>query len=307
MNQLNKKDLIQLLEKIALYLELKGENPFRISAYRKAAQSLEIDERALSEIEDFTKIKGIGKGTAEIISEYLATGKSTLLLELKADVPEGLIPLLELPGLGGKKLARLYQELNITDQESLRIACETNKVSALKGFGKKTEENILQAIEETGTRPERLPIDFMLPLAKKIEAYLETIEAIQRYSIAGSIRRMRETIKDLDFIIATNQPKDVREALLNIDGVKQVIAQGDTKVSVVLSDQYDVSIDFRLVTEDQFATTLHHFTGSKDHNVALRQRAKEQGEKISEYGVEDLSTGKVTTSNQKRPFSNILD
>lgn len=302
MNQLNKKDLIQLLEKIALYLELKGENPFRISAYRKAAQSLEIDERALSEIEDFTKIKGIGKGTAEIIDEYLNTGESALLVELKADVPTGLIPLIDLPGLGGKRVARLYQELNITDLESLRIACEANKVSTLKGFGKKTEENILQAIEEAGTRPERLPIDFMLPLAKKIEAYLETIEAIQRYSIAGSIRRMRETIKDLDFIIATNQPKDVREALLNIEGVKQVIAQGDTKVSVILGDQYDVSVDFRLVTEDQFATTLHHFTGSKDHNIALRQRAKEQGEKISEYGVENLSTGKMTTFESEEAF-----
>lgn len=302
MNQLNKKDLIQLLEKIALYLELKGENPFRISAYRKAAQSLEIDERALSEIEDFTKIKGIGKGTAEIIDEYLNTGESALLVELKADVPTGLISLIDLPGLGGKRVARLYQELNITDLESLRIACEANKVSTLKGFGKKTEENILQAIEEAGTRPERLPIDFMLPLAKKIEAYLETIEAIQRYSIAGSIRRMRETIKDLDFIIATNQPKDVREALLNIEGVKQVIAQGDTKVSVILGDQYDVSVDFRLVTEDQFATTLHHFTGSKDHNIALRQRAKEQGEKISEYGVENLSTGKMTTFESEEAF-----
>src|SRR5699024_12707715 len=112
-NQLNKKDLVQLLEKIALYLELKGENPFRISAYRKAAQSLEIDERALSEIDDFTKIKGIGKGTAEIISEYINTGKSTLLSEIEADVPNGLIPLLDLPGLGGNRLDRLYQEHNI--------------------------------------------------------------------------------------------------------------------------------------------------------------------------------------------------
>lgn len=301
-NQLNKKDLVQLLEKIALYLELKGENPFRISAYRKAAQSLEIDERALSEIDDFTKIKGIGKGTAEIISEYINTGKSTLLSEIEADVPNGLIPLLDLPGLGGKRLARLYQELNITDQESLRIACEGHQVSALKGFGKKTEENILQAIQEAGNRPERLPIDFMLPLAKKIEAYLETINAIQNYSIAGSVRRMRESIKDLDFIIATDQPKKVREALLNMEAVKQVISQGDTKVSVVLSDQYDVSVDFRLVTADQFATTLHHFTGSKDHNVALRQRAKEQGEKISEYGVEDLATGKVTTFESEAAF-----
>ena len=302
MNPLNKKDLIQLLEEIALYLELKGENPFRISAYRKAAQALELDERSLSEIEDFSQIKGIGKGTQELINEFIESGQSSLLSELKAEVPSGLIPLLRLPGLGGKKLARLYQELNITDQASLLKACEAGEVSSLKGFGKKTEANILQAIKESGTRPERLPIDYMLSLARKIENYLETIKEIEKFSIAGSIRRMRETIKDLDFIIATDQPESVKASLLNMEAIKQVISQGDTKVSVTLADQYDVAVDFRLVTADQFATTLHHFTGSKDHNVAMRQRAKEQGEKISEYGVEDLSTGKVTTFKSEADF-----
>src|SRR5699024_703366 len=155
---MNKKDIIQLLEQIALYLELKGENPFRISAYRKAAQALEVDERSLSEIDDLTKIKGIGKGTAGVITEYIETGASQMLIELEKEVPKGLIPLLDLPGLGGKKLARLYQELDIVDLESLKQACETNQVSSLKGFGKKTEVNILKAIEEAGTRPERLPL-----------------------------------------------------------------------------------------------------------------------------------------------------
>lgn len=304
MKQVNKKDVIQLLEQIAIYLELKGENPFRISAYRKAAQALEIDERALSEIDDFTQIKGIGKGTAKTISEYIKQGVSTTLTELEADVPKGLIPLLELPGLGGKKLARLYQELNIVDQESLKRACEAGEVSALKGFGKKTEQNILKAIVEAGSRPDRLPIDDMLQLAKKLETYLDKIDEIERFSIAGSMRRMRETIKDLDFIIATNQPGIVKESLLNIPDLKEVISAGDTKVSIVLSDKYDVSVDFRIVTDQQFPTTLHHFTGSKDHNVAMRQRAKEQGEKISEYGVESLDTGEIKTFETEEAFFN---
>lgn len=304
MKQVNKKDVIQLLEQIAIYLELKGENPFRISAYRKAAQALEIDERALSEIDDFTQIKGIGKGTAKTISEYIKQGVSTTLTELEADVPKGLIPLLELPGLGGKKLARLYQELNIVDQESLKRACEAGEVSALKGFGKKTEQNILKAIVEAGSRPDRLPIDDMLQLAKKLETYLDKIDEIERFSIAGSMRRMRETIKDLDFIIATNQPRIVKEILLNIPDLKEVISAGDTKVSIVLSDKYDVSVDFRIVTDQQFPTTLHHFTGSKDHNVAMRQRAKEQGERISEYGVESLDTGEIKTFETEEAFFN---
>lgn len=302
MNQVNKKDIIQLLEQIAIYLELKGENPFRISAYRKAAQALEIDERALSEIDDFTKIKGIGKGTAEIIDQYIQDGVSNILQELEADVPKGLIPLLDLPSLGGKKLAQLYQELGVVDQASLKKACETGEVSALKGFGKKTEENILKAITEAGVRPERLPIDDMLPLAKKIETYLETIAGIQRFSIAGSMRRMREMIKDLDFIIATEQPERVKAALLNIPEIKEVISAGETKISIVLTDKYDVSVDFRIVTDQQFPTTLHHFTGSKDHNVAIRKRAKQQGEKISEYGVEQLESGKVTTFETEAAF-----
>src|SRR5690625_248746 len=302
MLQVNKKDLIQLLEKIALYLELKGENPFRISAYRKAAQALETDERALSEIDKLTAIKGIGKGTGDIMTEYIEKGTSTVLAELEEEIPKGLIPLLDLPGLGGKKLSRLYHELNIVDLASLKEACEAEQVSGLKGFGKKTEQNILKAIEEAGTRPERLPIDDMLTLAKKIEIYLESIEEIDRFSLAGSTRRLRETIRDLDFIISTDQPEKVKEQLFKMENIKDVISDGDTKVSVVVADKFDISIDFRIVTDQQFPTTLHHFTGSKEHNVALRQRAKEQGKKISEYGVEDLDSGKIITFKSESDF-----
>lgn len=299
---MNKKDIINLLEKIALFLELKGENPFKISAYRKAAQALERDERSLNEITDFTKIKGIGKGTNAVIEEFVQTNQSTTLIELENEVPEGLFTLLDIPGLGGKKIAKLYQELGITDQASLQEKCKNGEVEALAGFGKKTVENILSAIENHGGRPERLPIAVMLPIASQIEAYLSSIPSIQKYSRAGSLRRMRETIKDIDFIIATEEPAIVRESLLKMDQIKHIIAQGDTKISVTVEAEYDVNIDFRLVTSTEYATTLHHFTGSKEHNVALRQLAKQRGEKISEYGVEVVATNELLTFDTESDF-----
>lgn len=300
--EINKKDIIQLLERIGLYLEIKGENPFKISAYRKAAQALERDERSLNEMTDFTKIKGIGKGTNTVIQEYIETGTSDTLTELEKEVPKGLLSLLNLPGLGGKRIAKLYNELEIIDIPSLKTACENGMVEQLSGFGKKTSENILNAIEEEENRPNRLSIAIMLPIAEAIEAHLETILEIDKYSQAGSLRRRLETIGDIDFIIATKQKTLVREQLLKIDGIKDIIAQGDTKVSVTIEDKYDVNVDFRLIDPAEFTTTLHHFTGSKDHNIGMRQLAKQKSEKINEYGVTDDETETVRTFPSEEAF-----
>ena len=298
----NKKDIVQLLESIAVYMELKGENSFKISAFRKAAQALELSQLTLEEITDVTSLPGIGKGTAAVIEEYRMEGKSTVLNELQESVPKGLIPLLQLPGLGGKKIAKLYKELGIESADDLEAACRTHKIQGLAGFGKKTEDNILAALANAGGRPDRLPLSFMLPIAERIEEVLSKMEYVLKYSRAGSLRRMRETIKDLDFIIATENPLEVKEQLLKIDHVKEVIAAGDTKVSIILDLDYDVSVDFRLVKLSEFATTLHHFTGSKDHNVRMRQLAKARGEKISEYGVEKSETGEVLTFSSEAEF-----
>ncbi|WP_449538391.1 DNA polymerase/3'-5' exonuclease PolX [Ferdinandcohnia sp. Marseille-Q9671] len=299
---MNKKDVIRLLETIAVYMELKGDNPFKISAFRKAAAALENDDRSLTTIDDFTTLAGIGKGTAAVIKEYIETEDSNVLKELKEQVPEGLIPLLNLPGLGGKKIAKLYKELGIEDMEMLKQACLNEKIQILAGFGKKSEEKILASIEEYGKRPDRLPIALMLALADDIEKELRTMDGVITYSRAGSLRRMRETIKDLDFIIATNEPEKVREQLLQLNGINGIIASGDTKVSVQISYHYDISVDFRLVKPHEFATTLHHFTGSKEHNVRMRQLAKDRGEKISEYGVENVETGEIQTFETEEQF-----
>ncbi|WNF35987.1 DNA polymerase/3'-5' exonuclease PolX [Bacillaceae bacterium IKA-2] len=302
---MNKKQIIGELEMIAIYMEIKGENSFKVSAYRKAAQSLESDERTLAEINDVSKLKGIGKATATVIEELISSGKSSLLEELKAEMPEGLIPLLKLPGLGGKKIGKLYQELDVIDVTTLKQACLAGKVQALAGFGKKTEEKIVAAIEEFGKQPERLPIAQVLPIAKKIEAILAKLVGISQFSRAGSLRRYRETVKDLDYIIASSDPEIVREQLLNFENIGEVIASGETKVSIQLElDEVRMSVDFRIVKEAEFATALHHFTGSKDHNVQLRQIAKERGEKISEYGVENIETGEITTFDSEEQFFN---
>ncbi|MBB5172686.1 DNA polymerase/3'-5' exonuclease PolX [Texcoconibacillus texcoconensis] len=303
---MNKKEIIKVLEQIAVYMEIKGENAFRVSAYRKAAQALEQDERSLRDIDDVSKLNGIGKGTAAIINELIETGESSVLNELKEEIPEGLIPLLKLPGLGGKKLGKLYQELGVKDRETLKEACESNRIQELAGFGKKSEEKILHALEEANTRPERLPIATVEKAAQFLKDRLASLEDVRRFELAGSYRRARETVKDLDFIVSTDAPASVRESLLNMGEIGEIIGQGDTKLSftVIIDDDFPLSVDVRLVEDEAFATTLHHFTGSKDHNVLMRQLAKDQGEKISEYGVENVETGEVKTFEDETAFFN---
>ncbi|PTK30266.1 DNA polymerase/3'-5' exonuclease PolX [Staphylococcus hominis] len=284
---MTKKDVIQLLEKIAIYMELNGENTFKVSAYRKAAQSLEIDERSLDEIKDITELKGIGKGVGEVISEYRETGTSSTLKELQRLVPEGLISLMKIQGLGSKKIAKLYKELNIIDKESLQEACEAGKVSELSGFAKKTEQNILEAVKALGAKKDHYPIDLMRHLNKDIMTYLEQLEEVEHYSEAGSFRRYKEVSKDLDYIISTRHPLHVQQQLLNIPNKVKEVAVGETKVSLELEyDDETIGVDFRLVEPKAFYHTLQHFTGSKDHNIRIRQLAKAQNEKVSEYGIE---------------------
>lgn len=280
------QDAIRHLERISVYLEVKGENPFKINAFRKAASLLEAAELDFMAIEDFTAMKGIGKGTATVLEEFRDTGTSTALTELEQQVPEGLIALLKIPGLGGKKLAKLH-EVGVIDADSFAEKLADGTVEAMPGFGKKTVEKYSKALETFETRPERLPYGVMRKSVSELERTLAGIDQIIRFEVGGSFRRAEETCKDLDFIISTEHPKEVKAQLLEIEQIDEIIAAGETKVSIVLKrDDAYIAVDFRLVDDLAFASTLHHFTGSKDHNVRMRQLAKEQGESISEYGVE---------------------
>jgi DNA polymerase (family 10) len=298
---MNKKTIIRTFEKIALYMELLGENPFKVGAFRKAASVLELDPRSLSEMDDILKLKGIGKGTGAVIIDLMEKGESDLLKELEAEVPKGLIPLLKVPGLGGKRIAKLREAIGIDSVESLRIACESNKVSVLPGFGKKTEEKILHELQQLGTRKGKLPVWQVESIVKAIEEELSSIKQISRFSVAGSFRRAEEQSSDVDFIIVTDEPATVRDKLLEVLPIEETVAAGDSKLSVVLDMADLVDADFRFVNEEQFATALHHFTGSKNHNVKMRQLAKSKGMKISEYGVE-MEDGSIKTFESEADF-----
>lgn len=300
---LTKKDIVKMLETIAIYMEIKGENPFKVSAYRKASQSLETDERTLNEIEDVTSLKGIGKGVGDVINEYIDNGTQSYLDELKQEIPEGLIPLLKIPGLGSKKIAKLYKELDIKNKEDLIKACENNQVSELPGFAKKTEQKLLEEAKVLGQRPEKYSINTMIKAYEVINQFLDNIEDINQYQVAGSFRRMKEMSKDLDYIISTEEPTNVQQALLEFPDIKEQIAVGQTKVSLDLQIEDDViGVDFRLIQPEAFYHTLQHFTGSKDHNIKIRQLAKQKNEKVSEYGIEEANGNIITYQSEKEIY-----
>lgn len=300
---MTKKDIIILLEDIATYMELSLENPFKVSAYRKAAQSLETDPRTLSEIDKFIDIKGIGKGVNEVIVEYVDSGESGVLKELKESVPQGLVQMLKIPTLGPKKIARIYKELQIDTLEGLKTACEKEEVSKLAGFGKKTEENISKAIDDILIRPERYAINQVLRFREIVESYLESSEHVVRFDVAGSARRMKETSRDIDYILIAADVDAFTEDITAREFVKETVASGGKKLSIIMeNDLRDINVDFRFVTEEEYYTTLHHFTGSKEHNVKMRQIAKSRKEKISEYGVE--SNGEIITFDSEKEFYN---
>jgi len=298
---LNKKTIIRTLEKIALYMELLGENHFKVSAFRKAANVLELDSRSLTEMDDILSLKGIGKGTGAVITDLLEKGESDLLIELEETVPKGLVPLLKIPGLGGKRIAKLREAIGVDSVESLQAACIAGEVSKVPGFGKKTEENILSEIEILGTRQGKFPIWQMEKFVTFVEQELLLIPEITHFSVAGSYRRTEEESSDVDFIIVTDEPAIVRGKLLSSLPLLATIAAGDSKLSVTLDLDEAIDADFRFVKAEQFASAIHHFTGSKDHNVKMRQLAKSRGMKISEYGVEN-EDGSITTFETEKQF-----
>lgn len=282
-------------------MELLGENHFKIAAFRKAANVLELDPRSLAEMDDILSLKGIGKGTGAVITDLLEKGSSDLLTELEETVPKGLIPILKIPGLGGKRIAKLHEALGIDSIERLKEACENNEVSQIPGFGKKTESNILGAIEALETRSDKFPIWKVEQNVSLIEEVLGNIEEVTRFSVAGSYCRTEEESSDVDFIIVTENPTQVRAQLMEKLPVLETIAAGDSKLSITLDVEDPIDADFRFVKDEQFATAIHHFTGSKDHNVKMRQLAKSKGWKISEYGVED-EHGQMHTFDTEEAF-----
>lgn len=286
--KMNKHEVAGILEEIGILLELKGENPFKARAYTHAARTIEtldVDLERLVREKRLGEIKGIGEALSEKITELVTKGRLPYYEDLKKSVPEGLLQMLTIPGLGPKKIQALYSKLKISNIQALEQACRENRLLKLEGFGEKTENNILQGIEFVRKNQERHRYDEVYAQAQVILKKFENHPGIIRQSLAGSLRRHKELIKDIDLLVSA-KPKDVSKlmdafaALLEVD---RIIAKGETKTSVLLKS--GIHVDLRVVEDSEFPYALHHFTGSAEHNTAMRSRAKKMGFKLNEYGL----------------------
>ena len=283
---MNKADIVDVLEDIAVLLELKGENPFKIRAYSTGARVLETMEADLGELieaGELSGVKGIGSALVEKIETLHATGELAYYTELRGSVAPGLIAMLDIPGLGGKKVKKLHDALAVESIAALKAACESGEVEALKGFGKKSAEKILTGIANRAAYAKRHHWWTAREVAQPILEGLRGLPQTERAEVAGSLRRLRETVGDLDFIVASADPQPVMDWFVTQPAVAEVTAHGATKSSVRFEG--GLQADLRVVPAEQFAFALHHFTGSKDHNVAMRQRALARGYSLSEWGL----------------------
>ncbi len=283
----NNLDVARLFGEIADLLEIKQESTFRINAYRKAARALESlgeDVSAIAGRGELKKIGGIGASLAEKIEEYLKTGRIAYSDELRAELPPGLSELMTIPEVGPKTALLLYQRLGIASVDALEEAARAGKIRELPRMGAKTEQNILAGIARRRQRGARAPLGAVLPHAHAVVEALRRLPGVRTLSLAGSIRRMRDTIADIDIVVATRAPDAVMDAFVTLPQAAEVLSKGGTRSSIVLRGA-GVQCDVRTVEPDSFGAALQYFTGSKDHNVRLRELGVRHGLRINEYGV----------------------
>jgi DNA polymerase (family 10) len=290
---MDKESVSQILSEIGTLLELQGENPFRCQAYHNAARAIGQLEENLAEVvatRRLGEIHGIGQTLQEKITTLVQTGSLPFYEELRQRTPPGLLEMLRLPGLGPKKVKALYDQLGVDSIAKLRKACQDGQVAKLKGFGSKTQQKILDGIEFYGKTTERVRLDQALELALPLVEELRRCPGVIRIELCGSLRRRKETIKDIDILISSHDPRPIMDRFVTLPRVIQVVAHGDTKSSVILASGGGpaprgvvLNADLRVVRDDQFPFALHYFTGSKEHNVALRARAQQHGLKLNEY------------------------
>lgn len=275
----------RILSEIGTFLELLGENMFKVRAYENAARAVDTCAGRIADMDEkqLQEIPGIGKAIAEKIHEYCATGRSQYYEDLKAKIPAGLVEMLRIPGLGPKRVRVLHEKLNIDTMAQLEESCRQGRLAALDGFGEKSQAKILDGIKLQSSFQGQYLMADVLPLAEMLVAHLKKCGAVQRVEIAGSLRRRKKIVKDLDILVSSKHPDEVAAWFLKADGVTDVIGSGGTKTSVRIAGK--TQADLRIVADDEFTYALHHFTGSKAHNIAMRSLAKDRGLKISEYGV----------------------
>jgi DNA polymerase (family 10) len=287
---MNREEMAGVLEKIALLLELKGENPFKVRAYRQGAEvvlAMEEDVVELAKNDELKGIKGIGEALRDKLGEMAKTGKLEFYEKLKEEFPPTIFDLFEVQGLGPKKIKVLYDELGVVSLEKLKVACLEGRVASLAGFGEKTQAKILDGITANETFADRFLLGKIGIVVEGILEMLRMHPEISRVAVAGSYRRAKETVGDLDFLVATKEGALVCEDFTTLPEVESVIACGDTKASVRLKN--GMHCDLRAVKNSEFPFALQYFTGSKEHNVALRSLALKKGWSLNEYGLNPVS------------------
>jgi len=280
-------DIAAIFEEIADLLEIQGANPFRVRAYRNAARTVGEFGRDLTAMvakgQALPKIPGVGEDLTRKIDEIATTGKSSFLERLHKELPETITELLHIPGLGPKKVKALYDQLRVDSLEDLRAAAEAGRIRALPGFGEKTERHILEALAVRADTARRFKRPVAAQYAEALAAALRSVPGVSRLEIAGSYRRCRETVGDIDLLVTASDSGPVMARFIGYDEVAEVLSQGSTRASVVL--KCGLQVDLRVVPEASYGAALAYFTGAKAHNIALRKRAQARGLKLNEYGV----------------------
>jgi DNA polymerase (family 10) len=301
---MTKAQIAEALQDIATLLELKDENPFKIRAYANAARSIETFGGNIPDLQDaeaLAKIPGIGKSIAEKIKELAGTGSIKFLEELRSEFPAAILELFSIPGLGAKKIKALYEQLHISSIEQLREACESGQVAKLPGFGETTQEKLCQAIEKRAQHAGSFQFGQVAAEAESLKSDLAAHPDALHVDLAGSYRRRREIVRDLDFIVATKKPDLITQFLLKHPLVESIIAQGPTKTSVRLRS--GIQCDLRVVTPAEYPFALNYFTGSKEHNIEMRSRALQRGWTLNEYRLAPVPPD--PKSKAKMPAPNI--
>jgi DNA polymerase (family 10) len=291
------EELARQFREIATLLKLAGEDAFRVRAYERSADAIGATTRDLSTVprSELGQIKGIGASTARKITEYLETGGIGLLEELRQKIPPGMVELTRIPGLGPKTARLLFDRLGVSSLDDLRGAIEAGQLRDLPGLGQKTEANLRAAVERLGAKDVgRVPAADALSIAQAFCAYLDAVPQVLQVTYAGSLRRMRETIGDIDLLVASTEPGPVMEAVQSSDLVREVIAAGEKKTSVITVR--GLQADLRVVEPEAWGAALVYFTGSKAHNVRIRERAVRRGLTLNEYGLFEKDSGRRLAS-----------
>jgi DNA polymerase (family X) len=284
---LQNADIARALETIATLMEIKDESYYRILGYRRAAESVTALGHPAREVEDLTELPHVGATTAKVIRDLAEDRTPQILSDLLEEVPPGLVEVTRLPGVGPRTAGRLWRELDITSVEALG-ELEEGRLAALKGFGKKSEERILRAARTYNAQERRMLLDEATALAEHILGFVRSHPACERAELAGSLRRRKETIGDLDLVAASREGKALADAFAGAQFVDEILAHGPTKVFIKCGG---VEVDLRIVAPEAFGSLLHHFTGGQAHNIVLRERAVRMGINISEYGLAKAGTG----------------